>query len=199
MVSMMHGFILISFAAPLFYIYPGECGDANTPYQKRMLYTAVGYFFYDFIAVCYYGLMEPATFFHHLICIIGMTLPLTYGMSANFVVRGMHAAECADPLIHSRVILRHYGLKYTQTYEVVEILFMFVYVIGRVGLYSYATWSTCVCDQNHWMVKFVAVALVVHTMYFVSIIVGIYGKRFKEISDRSRRKVKTRWFEPLNK
>jgi len=29
--------------------------------------------------------------------------------------------------------------------------------------------------------------------------VGILGKRFKEISDRKRMRIKIRWFEPLNR
>ena len=85
-VSIIHGLVLVIFSAPEFYLFPGSCGDANTLYEKRLIYTAVGYFIYDFTAMAYYGLLDKAMSFHHWTCIIGMSLPLTYGMSGNYVV-----------------------------------------------------------------------------------------------------------------
>ena len=86
LVSLIHGLVLVIFSAPEFYLFPGSCGDANTLYEKRLIYTAVGYFLYDFLAMAYYGLLDAAMSFHHWTCIIGMSLPLTYGMSGNYVV-----------------------------------------------------------------------------------------------------------------
>lgn len=63
---------------------------------------------------------------------MGMTMPLTYGMSANHVVQGMFIAEGSDVFMHMRAILRHYGLRYTLIYETMEILFFIIYIFGRI-------------------------------------------------------------------
>ena len=85
-VSIVHGLVLVIFSAPEFYLNPGSCGDANTIYAKRIIYTAVGYFLYDFISMAYFGLLDLALLFHHWTCIIGMSLPLIYGMYGKYVV-----------------------------------------------------------------------------------------------------------------
>ena len=47
--------------------------------------------------------------------------------------------------------------------------------------------------------KITAVFLLVQTMHFVRQMVGILIKRFNEISNRKKKGIKMRWFEPLNK
>jgi hypothetical protein len=160
-ISIIHGLVLAIFSAPEFYFYPGSCGDPNTTYEKRLIYTAVGYFLYDFSAMACYGLLDFAMSFHHWTCIIGMSLPLTYGMSGNYVVQGMFVAEGSNPFMHIRIILRHYGLRYTRAYETMEILFMIIYIFGRIIMGTYTAWSTSFCHNNHWLIKIAAMGLLV--------------------------------------
>ena len=166
-ISIIHGLVLAIFSAPEFYFYPGSCGDPNTSYEKRLIYTAVGYFLYDFSAMAYYGLLDLAMSFHHWTCIVGMSLPLTYGMSGNYVVQGMFVAEGSNPFMHIRIILRHYGLRYTRAYETMEILFMIIYIFGRIIMGTYTAWSTSWCHNNHWLIKIAALGLLVQTVFFI--------------------------------
>ena len=142
-----------------FYLAPGSCGDPNTRFEKMMIYTAVGYFIYDFIAMTYYGLLDMTMFIHHWICIIGMSLPLTYNMSGNYIVMGMFVAESSNPFMHIRVILKHYGLRYTKAYECMEITFMILYMYGRFFVGLGLVWNTCRCVHNHFMVRVCSVGL----------------------------------------
>ena len=57
-ISLLHGCILIAFSTYEFYLAPGSCGDENTRLEKMLIYTAVGYFIYDFFAMAYYGLVD---------------------------------------------------------------------------------------------------------------------------------------------
>lgn len=72
-VSFAHGLILLIFSSYTYYRMPGSCGDANTQYDKNLIYCAVGYFFYDFFAMAYYGLLDRTMTIHHWVCIIGMS------------------------------------------------------------------------------------------------------------------------------
>ena len=197
-ISVIHGLVLVIFSAKEFYVHPGSCGDTNTMYERRMIYTAVGYFLYDFFAMAYYGLLDAAMSFHHWTCIIGMSLPLTSGMGANYIVQGMFVAEASNPFMHIRIILRHYGLRYTRAYETMEILFMIIYIFGRVIMGTYTAWSTANCHHNFMLCKIAAFGLLLQTVHFSQQMLGILRKRFKEISDRKRYHIKIRWLEPLN-
>lgn len=198
-VSTVHGLTLVIFSAHEFYFYPGSCGDPNTTYEKRLIYCAVGYFIYDFLAMAYYGLLDVAMSFHHWSCIIGMSLPLTYGMSGNYIVQGMFVAEASNTFMHARIMLRHYGLRYTRAYETMEILFMIIYIFGRIIMGTYTTWSTACCHHNNILIKLAAVGLLIQSVFFIQQMLAILRKRFKEISDRKKLRIKSRWFEPLNR
>jgi len=168
MISFIHGMVLLIFSGYQFYVMPGSCGDENTTYEKRLIYTSVVYFFYDFTALSYYGLVDVTMVIHHSICIIGMSLPLTYGMSANYIVMGMFIAETSNPFMHVRCILKHYGMRYTKSYECMEITFMMLYMYGRVLLGASVVYNTCLCKHNHFMVKFCSAALAVQSYWFVT-------------------------------
>lgn len=159
MVSIVHGLGIMLFSGYHFYRMPGQCGDSNTLFEKRLAYTSVGYFLYDFVALGYYGLVDQAMTIHHLICMIGMSLPLTYGMSMNYIVMGMYISEVSNSFMHVRCILRHYGKRYTKAYECMEITFMMLYMYGRIILGSSVVWNTCGCQHNHMMVRFCSAGL----------------------------------------
>lgn len=166
-VAFHHGLILTIVAAYEFYFQRGACGDPNTRYEKNLIHLSVGYFFYDFSAMAYYGLLDWAMTFHHWLCIIGMSLPLTYGMSANYVLWGMFVAEASNSFMHIRAILKFYGKRYTKAYEFSEIAFLLIYMYGRLILGSYVTVSTCRCNQNAIVIKICASGLLFQSLYFI--------------------------------
>ena len=106
--------------------------------------------------------------YHHWVCIIGMGLPLVYEISGNYVVMGMFISEASNPFMHVRVILRHYGLRYTKSYELMEILFLIFYIFGRFMLGTSLVWSTCLCDKNMIIVRLCSIALWIQSIFFIS-------------------------------
>lgn len=199
LISFAHGLILLIFSSYTYYRMPGSCGDANTQYDKNLIYCAVGYFFYDFFAMAYYGLLDKTMTIHHWVCIIGMSQPLTTGTSANFVVMGMFVAECSNPAMHLRNIIKHYGLRYTKAYETMEISFLLLYIFGRYINGTSLVWLTCRCPSNPFMAKVSAVALLLQSLAFGTQMFSILRKRFGEIHQRKVLGIKARWFEALNK
>ena len=158
-ISILHGLTLTVCSAYHFYNLHASCGDQNTDFEKMVLYIAVGYFQYDFWAMAYYGLLDSTMVIHHSICILGMSVPLTHGFSANHVVRGMLVAEVSNPFMHVRCILKHYGLRYTLSYETMEIMFMMLYIFSRIILGCHLVSITCLCKTNHQIAKACSVLL----------------------------------------
>ena len=166
-VSFVHGIVLIVFSSYEFYFAPGSCGDQNTLFEKRLLYTAVGYFLYDFLAMAYYGLLDMTMSIHHWVCIIGMSLPLVYDKSGNYVVMGMFVSEASNPFMHVRVMLRHYGLRYTKSYELMEILFLIFYIFGRLLNGTSMIYHTWLCEDNILPIRLCAIALWAQSVFFI--------------------------------
>jgi len=197
--SAVHGTVLMVFAGYQFYFAPGQCGDANTQYEKNLLCLSVGYFVYDFILMAYHGLLDMTMILHHTITATGMSLALIQGVSGNLVVGGMFIAEVSNPPMHIRVILKHLGLRHTKAYESCEISFILLYTFGRLLMGVFQVWSTCSCEPAHFLVKGAAVGLLLQSVFFIRQMIGILRKRFVEMADRKMKKIKIRWFSPLNK
>ena len=140
-----HGSTLLLGAIYTYYIVPDGCGSPNKQYDMDLIYWSVGYMLYDFFAMTYYGLLDKAMTFHHWICIIGMSYPLTYGMSANYIVMGMFVAEVSNPAMNIKIILRLYGFRYTKAYETAELAFLVIYIFGRILNGTSLVWLTCRC------------------------------------------------------
>ena len=197
LVSFAHGFLIMSLAAYEFYFQPGSCGDATTQYEKNLIYISVGYFLYDFLAMSYYGLLDFAMTFHHGICIVGMMLGVTSGQGGNFIVQGMYIAEVSNTCMHLRVILKHYGLRYTKAYESMEISFILLYIYGRILLGLSVVYGCVTCPKVLVIIKVCSAGLLFQSIHFIFKMVGILKRRFAEISLRKRHRVKSRWFDPL--
>jgi len=197
LVSIINGVTLFLLSGNLYYRFPGGCGDPNRAYETHLIYFAVGYFLYDFWAMAYYGLIDMAMTIHHWSCIIGMSLAFTKGVGANYVAMGMFVAEGSNAFMHIRVILRHFGLRYTKAYEMMELAFITIYIFARIFLGSTLTYNNCLCSHNHLVSKCAAVSLMMQTYMFTWQMLGLLRKRFKEIADRKLHRIKIRWFEPL--
>jgi hypothetical protein len=166
-ISWIHGLALLIFSGNQIFFNPGQCGDPNSTYEKRLIYTAVGYFAYDFVCMGYYGLLDSAMFFHHILTAFGMCTCLMYGNSANLIIFGMFAAEVSNPMMHMRVILKHLGLRYTKAYEACEIGFIVLYFYGRIICGASCLWQTLNCNELMMIAKFAAVFLIFQSVHFL--------------------------------
>ena len=146
MVSFLHGFIMVLLSAREFYFTPGSCGDQNTPYEKMTLYILCGYFSYDFLAMAYYGLLDTTMTIHHTICISGILSSFSQNNTGNFIILGTYLAEVSNTFMHMRVILKHYGLRYTKAYETMEVMFILLYIYARILVGPSVVWNTVACS-----------------------------------------------------
>ena len=124
-----------------------------------LIYCAVGYFIYDLIVMGVHGLLDITMLGHHSVAIVGMTMCLTNETTANIIVMAIFVAESSNPPIHLRNILKHYGLRYTKSYEVLEISFLLIYVLNRSINGIQLTYFVCTCPANPFVAHAGAVIL----------------------------------------
>jgi hypothetical protein len=119
-VSFVHGTMGLLLSGYHYYFLHTECGWKNTELEKFIITNSFGYFAYDFVVMCYFGLMDTGMFIHHFICIFGMMVCLAQNISANYLVAGLFVSEVSNPVMHARMVIKHLGMRYTKSYEVAE-------------------------------------------------------------------------------
>ena len=101
--------------------------------------------------------------------------------------------------MHIRDILIQYGLRYTKAHDTVEILYMAIYIFGRVIMGTYTAWSATQCQHNVLLIKLAALGLLIQALFFIKHKFSILTMRFKEMSDRKSFRIRSRWFDPLTR
>jgi len=144
-----------------------SCGDSNLQFEVNVMNMSIGYFLYDFAAMGYYGLLDATMIFHHVMCVFGMLFPLQNGLGANYCIRGMCVTEVSNPFMHARCILRHYGLRYTYAYEIMETSFTTAYIFGRAIVAPGVVYGALTCRHNHIITKIGCAALFIQSLYFI--------------------------------
>lgn len=99
----------------------------NTEFQNFILLFSLSYCIYDFVACVYFGLADGGLVLHHSLCVLGFGSALWQGYGAIDSLGGLFVAEISNFPMHLRVILRNFGLRYTQGYEFFENLYLGTY------------------------------------------------------------------------
>ncbi|CDW79729.1 UNKNOWN [Stylonychia lemnae] len=196
-VSFFHGAISLVLAAYNTYFLHGQCGDKNTRFEDKILIFSCGYFFYDFVAMLYLGLMDKSMFIHHLICVFGMAYSVISNSSANNLIAALFTAEISNPAMHVRMVLKHLNLRYSKAYECAELSYIMLYIYGRMILGVPVLIKTIACDANPLIQKFFGSGLILQSVYFIYKMAFILRARSAEYSERKRKGIKMQWFSAL--
>mmetsp|Transcript_9578 Transcript_9578/g.7274 ORF Transcript_9578/g.7274 Transcript_9578/m.7274 type:complete len:118 (+) Transcript_9578:463-816(+) len=100
--------------------------------------------------------------------------------------------------MHSRIIVKHLGLRYTKLYETLEILYIGLYFYGRVVLGTGIVYRTVTCAANDVMIKFICIGITLQSYYYISIMFQIIRSRFAEFQERKQKGISMGWFVPLD-
>ena len=136
---------------------------------------------------------------HHAVCIVGYAANIADGVSADLTLGAIFLAEVSNAPMHFSVILRQLGLRYTKLYEVVEIAFMIVYSVGRIGIGSVRIWNMVTCDKYNLILKICGLLLLGQSFMFSTKMIQILKKRYQAIMERRKKNVKMHWLVPLSK
>jgi hypothetical protein len=197
-VSIFHGAAALVLSGYHFASYGAHCSLPNVDYENQVFLMSAGYFIYDFLAMGYYGLLDAPMTLHHVVVVIGEIMTVELGSSASLSLAALFIAEISNPAMHTRVILKHLGLRYTKVYELFELTFVFLYTFGRFLLGSYIVYLMVGCSALHITVRISAVVILLQTVFFVTKMVAMVSKRYQEISNRYTKGVNMRWFDPLS-
>jgi hypothetical protein len=145
MVSFIHGTVCLLLSSYHVYHAPTECGEETNALEYFVLVMSGGYFSYDFLSMAYFKLLDLDMAVHHMLCIGGILQVLLRNVGTGFVVGGLFVAEVSNPAMHSRIMLRNLGKRYTYAYEIAEYTYFMMFFFGRVIMGHPMVWSTVSC------------------------------------------------------
>lgn len=195
-ISLIHGTMALILSGYNFFVIGGSCSADNTVFENHLLLISSAYFTYDFIAMAYYGLLDWAMTIHHTVVVFGMCANVYAGTSAHVLLGGMFIAECSNPPMHSRAILKHLGLRFTKAFEVFDLCFIVMYMLARLFLGTYQVWQTFQCNGIYLAVKICALFILLQSYHFSLQMWSILMKRISDIGNRYKQNVTMNWFYP---
>eukprot|EP00347_Sterkiella_histriomuscorum_P003722 403363195 len=198
-VSCLHGTVSMFLAAYNTYFLHSECGQKNTKFEEHIMIISCGYFFYDFMVMIYFNLMDRSMFVHHFICMIGMAYCVISDFSAHVLIAALFVSEISNPAMHVRVVLKHLNKRYTKAYESCELMYIILYIFGRMILGLPILYGLWMCEHDSLFQKILGTGLIVQSMYFISKMGQILRSRAAEYSERKKKGVKMLWFQELSK
>ena len=105
------------------------------------------------------GLLTNDMIVHHLLCIFGIIVTLLQGHDACMVIAGLFVAEVSNPAMHIRTMLCNLGMRYTLLHDFCEILYFFMFFVGRVIVGHPVVYNVVVCESANILAKLVALGI----------------------------------------
>lgn len=194
-VSIFHG--LASFLLAGSYLWrTGMSFCDETTYEERLIVLfSVTYFIYDFIACVYFGIWDKSLVLHHSSSIFGFMVAFLSPFGAKLSLYGLFIAEASNFPMHLRVILRTKGKRHTKLYEVMECLYLIVYIIFRGILAPSNVYYCFVCPKTPYIVTAMCLFLTLQSWHFISKMFGIIKKKGRELEERKTKGLSLWWLE----
>ncbi|TNN37265.1 Transmembrane protein 136 [Liparis tanakae] len=136
LVTLVHGILAVGITGYIGYVdgpwpftYPGT---KNTPLQISAMLVSLGYFIFDVAWCVYFRTEGPVMLAHHTVSILGIMVTLWLGESGIESCAVLFGSEVTNPLLQARWFLKQTGRYATRTGDVVDVLFVLLFVLMRV-------------------------------------------------------------------
>ncbi|XP_007422939.1 transmembrane protein 136-like [Python bivittatus] len=136
MVTFLHG-LIVTFLSGYIILMDGpwplaHAGHLNTPLQVFVICLSLGYFIFDFCWCILFISESDLMLSHHMLCMCGMTLALDTGKSGAEISAIIFVSEITNPLLQMRWFLRESGCYHSFTGDVVDFLFVILFLGLRI-------------------------------------------------------------------
>nr|XP_056716839.1 TLC domain-containing protein 5-like [Euleptes europaea] len=187
LVTLAHG-LIVTFLSGYIALIDGpwpltHAGHPNTTLQVYVMCLSLGYFVFDLSWCVYFGGEGELMLSHHMLSISGLVTVLLLGRSATEVNAVVFVSEITNPLLQARWFLRETGCYPSLAGDVVDFLFVALFVVLRIIGGAWIMCAVMASAQTSWMLKMGVLA-----MYAVSL--GF----MLDISRFARRKVMKKYY-----
>ncbi|KAK1786526.1 hypothetical protein P4O66_017656, partial [Electrophorus voltai] len=181
LVTLLHGIMAVSVTAYIGYVdgpwpftYPGT---KNTPLQISAMVLSLGYFLFDMGWCVYFQTEGLVMLAHHTMSILGILLTLWLGESGIESCAVIFGSEITNPLLQARWFLKHSGHYDTFLGDLVDVLFVLLFVFMRVFVGGAMLYCELVSPRPKLVIKCGGVAMYVLSWVFVADIARFAGRK----------------------
>jgi len=132
---------------------------------------------------------------HHVSVMLGYYSGISFNHSASEMLRGLLVADVSNPIMHTRLIVRNFGLKHTKLYLYMDVVYMIIYVVARSAFGAMATYWTVFCKGNLFIVKISAFIVWGQSVLFMKRMLQNLFHRYLDYCERKAKGVDYFWFE----
>ncbi|XP_077162343.1 TLC domain-containing protein 5-like [Paroedura picta] len=195
LVTLAHG-LIVTFLSGYIALVDGpwpltHAGHPNTALQVCLMCLSLGYFLFDLGWCLFFGNEGDLMLSHHLLSVSGLVLVLLLGKSATEVNAVLFVSEITNPLLQVRWFLREAGRYPSLAGDVVDFLFVVLFVALRIVGGAWIMRVVLASTQTFWMLK-----MGVLVMYAVSWAFMLDISRFARRKVKKRRSAWQRGAEP---
>ncbi|KAF7668981.1 hypothetical protein LDENG_00271690 [Lucifuga dentata] len=183
LVTLLHGILVVCITAYIGYVdgpwpftYPGT---KNTPLQISAMVLSLGYFIFDMGWCVYFRTEGPVMLAHHTMSILGILLTLWLGESGIESCAVLFGSEITNPLLQARWFLKHTGHYETLLGNVVDVLFVLLFVFMRIFVGGTMLYCELISPRPRFFIKCGGVAMYALSWVFMVDIVRFAIRKSK--------------------
>lgn len=176
------------------YLQNDKCGEKNSRFQNLVLLASCGYFLYDLFISWVMDIVDYQMVLHHIAVSSGLYFGALFQNSATEMMRAMIAAECSNPAMHIRLILKNHKMKYTKAYLALELYYILSYTLARLIFGFKIVVFTVFCMDNLLLVKIAGTVVWLQSFVFMFRMAGILKTRYEERKARKGSGIQMFWF-----
>jgi len=165
----------------------------NSEFQIFLMLISMGYFFYDFAACFYYKIADLPMVVHHVLISSAYIASLYYGTSV-MCMTALFYGEISNGVMHARVIIRTFELRYTSLYEVTDTVYLVVFSVARGIFVTKAIYDTIFISEIAILIRGPCVCLWLLSLYFIYEMIGILIKKNRQSGERKKKGIQYFWF-----
>ncbi|XP_060107139.1 TLC domain-containing protein 5-like [Heteronotia binoei] len=171
LVTLAHG-LIVTFLSGYIVLVDGpwpltHTGHPNTALQVCLMCLSLGYFLFDLSWCIFFGSEGDLMLSHHVLSVSGLVLVLLLGESATEVNAVVFVSEITNPLLQARWFLREMGRYPSLAGDVVDILFVALFVGLRIVGGAWIMRAILASARTFWMLKIGALAMYVVSLAFM--------------------------------
>jgi len=135
--------------------------DSNTRLEHWTCVVTLSYFIFDLLWCLYFRTEGSVMLFHHVLSIFGNSLVLSREANGCEMMATLFGSELTNPLLQCRWFLRRSSWKSSYLAVLVDVLFLVVFTIMRIGVASVLLYSYLTHPRPDWVTRCGAVTIYV--------------------------------------
>lgn len=164
--SIIHGLYCLILSGYQLVKEQSTYAQKSTELQHFIVLTSMGYFIYDFLACEYLKISSLGLVIHHSLAIGGYA-SCEYFDNSTISLMGLFQAEISNAPMHLRAILRTFGMRYTKSYELLELFYMVFYIVARGIFMSHLIYTTFLNNEIPLLLRITGTSLWIQSIYYI--------------------------------